>query len=697
MKVAAQTRVSQSPGPAPKAASNAAFHRQDAAAGFAPPIVHQVLRSAGSPLDLETRSFMERRFHHDFSKVRIHADSASARSAAAVDANAYTVGHHIVFGTGRFAPETSKGRRLLGHELTHVAQQGGSAAEQTGGLRIDESALAEQRADRCAGALATGAPLSIGRAALGLQRQKKSQDDEHNAPAKALPGIEEVVGRDGQSLLRLDTVTVIEVGGGDWCRGCVLMRSDLSELAGKINAKSPSVKFKVYSINVDEDANEAPAAKLRSITGDKTGIPQTFVYVEHKLVKTYIGYEEGQDYIGEIGKIHESASSRGVFKGMGIGAGVGAGAVGIAGAIAGGVIGAKSGNALAGVALGGLLGGAAGAAVGLGLGAALGEIFNEDIGTTKLSDKRKQEVREYVFGAKDASGQLHGGIHNTHRIVGESDSDDLARDAVDLWLADPKGFPLDSPDRPAEDRRLLILEMQVGFLSRADQRGILKILENSSDADILRIFNGVGPLNDDQRREAVSMADIRDRFSGEERKALDGLLERLRGHFPVQPQDQPTKGRLIDQAFVKDKMKSAYERTRKFTEYGEIAGAFFKLKNGQLGYYEKEFTGTTSHMNEVVDEAHQGPYTNSEPIAGSFHTHPTQKKGDVGRDAPSSADLKSTVRNPMMGTEHYVIDTWVVHLITQDGQLIELGKVSTLIGVTPPPVPSGQQSTLETK
>jgi hypothetical protein len=131
--------------------------------------------------------------------------------------------------------------------------------------------------------------------------------------------------------------------------------------------------------------------------------------------------------------------------------------------------------------------------------------------------------------------------------------------------------------------------------------------------------------------------------------------------------------------------------------YGEIAGAFFKLQNGQLGYYEKEFPGTTSHMDEVIKEARQGTYTKSEPVAGSFHTHPTQKKGDIGRDAPSATDLRSAVRNPMMGAEHYVIDTWVVHLITQDGQLIELGKASTLIGVTPPPVPSGQQSTLETK
>jgi hypothetical protein len=42
-----------------------------------------------------------------------------------VNAHAYTVDNHIVFAPGRFAPGTPEGRRLLAHELTHVAQQTG--------------------------------------------------------------------------------------------------------------------------------------------------------------------------------------------------------------------------------------------------------------------------------------------------------------------------------------------------------------------------------------------------------------------------------------------------------------------------------------------------------------------------------------------------------------------------------------------
>src|SRR6266700_2058745 len=51
-----------------------------------PPIVHEVLRSPGQPLDAFTRAFMEARFGHDFSRVRVHTDSQAAESAQAVNA-----------------------------------------------------------------------------------------------------------------------------------------------------------------------------------------------------------------------------------------------------------------------------------------------------------------------------------------------------------------------------------------------------------------------------------------------------------------------------------------------------------------------------------------------------------------------------------------------------------------------------------
>jgi beta-lactamase superfamily II metal-dependent hydrolase len=79
----------------------------------------------GLPLPDPVRSFFESRFSHDFSGVRVHSGPPAADSARSLNAAAYTVGADIVFAPGRYAPETSEGRRLLAHELTHVVQQEG--------------------------------------------------------------------------------------------------------------------------------------------------------------------------------------------------------------------------------------------------------------------------------------------------------------------------------------------------------------------------------------------------------------------------------------------------------------------------------------------------------------------------------------------------------------------------------------------
>ncbi|TCV86753.1 eCIS core domain-containing protein [Sulfurirhabdus autotrophica] len=91
-----------------------------------PASVDRVLASVGRPFDPALRQDMEQRFGHDFSSVRVHSDAAAEESARDVNANAYTVGHNVVFGAGRFAPGTHEGRRLIAHELTHVVQQAGA-------------------------------------------------------------------------------------------------------------------------------------------------------------------------------------------------------------------------------------------------------------------------------------------------------------------------------------------------------------------------------------------------------------------------------------------------------------------------------------------------------------------------------------------------------------------------------------------
>jgi hypothetical protein len=111
------------------------------------PIVHEVLRSPGRPLDAATREFMEPRFGHDFSSVRVHTGPQAAESASAVNASAYTVGRHVAFATGMYAPSTNAGRRLIAHELSHVAQQwgGGDGASLHGQLSLGRPGEAAER------------------------------------------------------------------------------------------------------------------------------------------------------------------------------------------------------------------------------------------------------------------------------------------------------------------------------------------------------------------------------------------------------------------------------------------------------------------------------------------------------------------------------------------------------------------------
>ncbi|MCC7564815.1 MAG: DUF4157 domain-containing protein [Methanomicrobiaceae archaeon] len=143
------------------------LQRRDA--GHIPPIVHEVLRSPGQPLDRRTREFMESGFNHDFARVRVHTGAKAAESARAVNAKAYTVGRDLVFGTGQYAPETGEGRQLLAHELTHAMQQSAGSGGQEGDLYEREAIAAARQVlhGRVEPPRVTPSGLQIARAGLG--------------------------------------------------------------------------------------------------------------------------------------------------------------------------------------------------------------------------------------------------------------------------------------------------------------------------------------------------------------------------------------------------------------------------------------------------------------------------------------------------------------------------------------------------
>lgn len=83
----------------------------------------QSLKGGGQPLPPNQRTFYESRMGHDFSGVRIHADSKAADAAQQVQAKAFTLGKDIAFNSDQYTPGTQEGKKLLAHELTHVVQQ----------------------------------------------------------------------------------------------------------------------------------------------------------------------------------------------------------------------------------------------------------------------------------------------------------------------------------------------------------------------------------------------------------------------------------------------------------------------------------------------------------------------------------------------------------------------------------------------
>ncbi len=144
-----------------------------------PKSVGNILDSPGHALDTDTRASMESRFGRSFADVRVHTDSHAAASARAIDAAAYTSGTHVVFGAGRFEPQTPHGRRLLAHELAHVVQQRNGTALPSGiGPANDEH---ERAADRIADAVVAQGPVFvpppvIAPVAERLVRRKREDD-----------------------------------------------------------------------------------------------------------------------------------------------------------------------------------------------------------------------------------------------------------------------------------------------------------------------------------------------------------------------------------------------------------------------------------------------------------------------------------------------------------------------------------------
>jgi outer membrane protein OmpA-like peptidoglycan-associated protein len=200
--------ASGSPGECPECKRKRTLQRRAAGStqpDVAPPIVHEVLRSPGQPLDQATRSYFEPRFGHDFSKVRIHADARADRSARAVNALAYTVGRDIAFADGQYSPGSPSGRHLLAHELTHVVQQQATPVSTTslrvGSADTPHETEAVDAATRIAAGASTGPvkPVSGQQVSGSIQRQADDSTALSNPGTAADPSAQSQQSSEGGS------------------------------------------------------------------------------------------------------------------------------------------------------------------------------------------------------------------------------------------------------------------------------------------------------------------------------------------------------------------------------------------------------------------------------------------------------------------------------------------------------------------
>ncbi|HHJ18437.1 MAG TPA: DUF4157 domain-containing protein, partial [Gammaproteobacteria bacterium] len=149
-----------------------------------PTTIQKVLRTTSHPLEQAAKRFMEKRFDRDFSNVRVHTDTEATQSARSLDAQAYTVGRHIVFDSRHYTPGTAHGRRLLAHELAHTIQQGETSVLPREHLQIGSpTSAAEQEAESTARQVVNDTPprRSFAHTGAAIQRQAAAGKTEKKA------------------------------------------------------------------------------------------------------------------------------------------------------------------------------------------------------------------------------------------------------------------------------------------------------------------------------------------------------------------------------------------------------------------------------------------------------------------------------------------------------------------------------------
>ncbi|HEY2722873.1 MAG TPA: DUF4157 domain-containing protein [Chitinophagaceae bacterium] len=84
----------------------------------------------GKKLPAKTLKEMNSSFGANFNNVNIHTDNESVEMTKELQAQAFTHRQDIYFNSGKYNPDSTEGKSLLAHELTHVVQQNNEEVQQ---------------------------------------------------------------------------------------------------------------------------------------------------------------------------------------------------------------------------------------------------------------------------------------------------------------------------------------------------------------------------------------------------------------------------------------------------------------------------------------------------------------------------------------------------------------------------------------
>jgi uncharacterized protein DUF4157 len=360
------------------------------------------LPGGGERLPAELKDFFESRFGRDFGNVQVHTGSEAAASASDLHARAYTTANHIVFNENEYAPQDGEGRRLLAHELTHVAQQ-----SEAGGVDTNTIQREAQEEDES-----------------WLTKIGKMAENANDATGGKIPGLglagslASGVGEMGDGL-GSGTGLGLAKGAASFGKGTVELAEHFGE--DTLDGASKLGLGKVAGVlDVAMDGMDAYSDFSKGKTG--AGVFDVVKGVGHGL-STYAKFTGGGGAAageGAAGVAEAGTVGAGVTEAGAVGAGVAeAGAVGAgvteAGAVGAGL--AEAGAVGAGVAEAGAVGaGVAGVGAGAAAAGTIGAVIAAGAAGWEMGkglDWASNKAGQAITGNKDKDYSISGGLAST--------------------------------------------------------------------------------------------------------------------------------------------------------------------------------------------------------------------------------------------------------------------------------------------